>query len=133
MRSPYRDFLEDRCAAEYSLGEMKVASFEAIVRALNDAGVPFIVVGGIAVNTHGYGRVTFDVDLVINFEPEQIRRAFSALAAIGYVPSVPIAAEQFADPDLPAGLDHQQTNDGSPVLERRPSRNPARCLRYGTL
>ena len=98
MRSPYRDFLEDRCAAEYSLGEMKVASFEAIVRALNDAVVPFIVVGGIAVNTHGYGRVTFDVDLVINFEPEQIRRAFSALAAIGYVPSVPIAAEQFADP-----------------------------------
>ena len=35
---------------------MKVASFEAIVRALNDAKVPFIVVGGIAVNTHGYGR-----------------------------------------------------------------------------
>ena len=76
---------------------MKVASFEAIVRALNDAEVPFIVVGGIAVNTHGYGRVTFDVDLVINLEAEQIRRAFSALAAIGYAPSVPIAAEQFAD------------------------------------
>ena len=34
---------------------MKVASFEAIVRALNDAKAPFIVVDGIAVNTHGYG------------------------------------------------------------------------------
>jgi len=60
--------------------------------------VPFIVVGGIAVNAHGCGRVTFDVDLVINLEPEQIRRAFSDLAAIGYAPSGPIAAEQFADP-----------------------------------
>ena len=133
MRSRYRDFLEDRCAAEYSLGEMKVASFEAIVRALNDAGAPFIVVGGIAVNTHGYGRVTFDVDLVINFEPEQIRRAFSALAAIGYVPSVPIAAEQFADPVCRQDWITGKQMDGSPVLERRSSRNPARCLRYGTL
>ena len=39
---------------------MKVASFEAIVRALNDAKVPFIVVGGIAVNTHGYGPFNFE-------------------------------------------------------------------------
>jgi hypothetical protein len=96
MRFP--DYLED-CFAPDKLSVMKVASFEAIVRALNDAEVPFIVVGGIAVNTHGYGRVTFDVDLVINLEPEKIRWAFSALAAIGYAPSVPIAAEQFADPE----------------------------------
>ena len=33
---------------------MRLASVEAIVRAQNDGAVPFIVVGGLAVNAHGY-------------------------------------------------------------------------------
>jgi predicted nucleotidyltransferase len=77
---------------------MKKASFDAIARALNEAKVPFLVVGGIAVISHGYGRVTQDVDLVIRLEAAVIKRAFRALAGIGYLPAVPISAEQFADP-----------------------------------
>lgn len=76
---------------------MTKASFDAIVRALHDAGVPFIVVGGIAVIHHGYGRVTQDVDLVIRLERDVILRTFTALAAIGYHPAVPITPAQFAD------------------------------------
>jgi hypothetical protein len=37
---------------------MKLASCEAIVDALNGALVRFIVVGGVAVNAHGYLRFT---------------------------------------------------------------------------
>jgi hypothetical protein len=44
---------------------MKLSSFEAIVQALNGAQVRFIVVGGLAVNAHGYIRVTNDVGIVI--------------------------------------------------------------------
>ena len=44
---------------------MKVASVEAIVRTLDEHDVRFLIVGGIAVNAHGYGRTTFDLDLVI--------------------------------------------------------------------
>ena len=77
---------------------MKVASFEAIVRALNEAQVRFIVVGGIAVITHGYGRNTKDVDLVIRLEPTSIERTFRALSSLGYLPRVPISAVQFSDP-----------------------------------
>jgi hypothetical protein len=32
---------------------VKLASFEAIVRALNEAGVRYLVAGGLAVNAHG--------------------------------------------------------------------------------
>ena len=81
---------------------MKLASFEAIVRALNSAEVRFIVVGGIAVITHGYGRVTRDVDLVIQLQPNTIANAFSALQMLGYQPCVPITAAQFADAGLRA-------------------------------
>ena len=79
---------------------MKVASFEAIVSALNEAGVRFLVVGGVAVNAHGYLRFTKDVDLVVRLTREDIVSAFRALAGIDYHPSVPITAEQFSDPVL---------------------------------
>ncbi|MFN2507513.1 MAG: hypothetical protein ABR589_01935 [Chthoniobacterales bacterium] len=76
---------------------MTRADFHQIAAALNRADVPFLVVGGIAVNEHGYGRNTFAVDLVIRLAPDLIIRAFDALAKIGYRPSVPTTAEQFAD------------------------------------
>jgi hypothetical protein len=76
---------------------MKLVSFEAIVDALNGAGVRFIVVGGLAVNAHGYLRFTNDVDVVIRLSREDILAAFHALEGIGYFPAVPITGEQFAD------------------------------------
>ena len=39
---------------------MKLTSIESIARALNGAGVPFLVVGGLAVVAHGYWRQTQD-------------------------------------------------------------------------
>ncbi len=77
---------------------MRLASVEAIARALNDARVPFIVVGGLAVNAHGYGRATEDLDLVVRLLPEAIRNAFGALQAHGYRPRTPVTAEGFSDP-----------------------------------
>jgi hypothetical protein len=76
---------------------MKLASFEAVVRALEDAGVRYLVAGGLAVNAHGYLRFTHDVDLVIQLRPDNIIPAFRALASLGYQPRVPVTAEQFAD------------------------------------
>jgi hypothetical protein len=40
---------------------MEVHSIETIVKALNDAGVQYLIVGGLAVNAHGYERLTVDV------------------------------------------------------------------------
>jgi hypothetical protein len=79
---------------------MKLKSFETIARALNDAGVRYLVVGGIAVNAHGYGRNTFDVDLVVSLDAENVRRAFAAFRGAGFEPVQPITAEQFANREL---------------------------------
>lgn len=40
---------------------MKLTSLETIARTLNSTGVPFLVVGGLAVVAHGYGRQTQDL------------------------------------------------------------------------
>jgi hypothetical protein len=77
---------------------MEVRSIEAIIAALNSAKVEYLIVGGLAVNAHGYERLTRDVDLVIGLQPDNIIRGLRALVAIGYEMSVPVTAEDFADP-----------------------------------
>ncbi|MFO1426587.1 MAG: hypothetical protein U1F11_06360 [Steroidobacteraceae bacterium] len=78
---------------------MTLGSVDVIIRALNAAGVRYLVAGGLAVNAHGYLRLTMDVDLVVQLVPENIGRAFAVLAGLGYRPSVPVTAEQFARPE----------------------------------
>lgn len=82
---------------------MKLASFEALVAALEAAGVRYLVAGGLAVNAYGYLRFTKDVDLVVQLVPETIEAAFRALATLGYRPMAPITATQFANPTVRAG------------------------------
>ena len=77
---------------------MKLASFEVIVQALNEAKVRYLIVGGIAVNAHGFLRFTKDVDLVIQLSQANIEAALRALESIGYFPAQPVSAQQFADP-----------------------------------
>ncbi len=75
---------------------MKLQTLEVIFRALNEAGVRYLVVGGLAVNAHGYQRLTNDLDLVIQLSRDNILAAFQALSSLGYQTSVPITPEQFA-------------------------------------
>ncbi|PZP65099.1 MAG: hypothetical protein DI596_00295 [Azospira oryzae] len=76
---------------------MKLEAFEAVAKVLNEAGVRYLVAGGLAVNVHGYVRFTADIDLVIALDADNIISAFAALARIGYRPTVPVTASQFAD------------------------------------
>lgn len=76
---------------------MMLGSFDLLVRALNDAGVRYLVAGGLAVNAHGYLRFTRDIDLVLQLAPDNILSAFAALETLGYKPLVPVRAGEFAD------------------------------------
>jgi hypothetical protein len=79
---------------------MEVRSIETIIRALNAAKAQYLIVGGLAVSAHGYNRLTVDVDLVIGLKPENIKRALQALQSAGWRMSVPVTAEEFANPKL---------------------------------
>ncbi len=43
-----------------------------VTRALDEAGVPYCIVGGLAVNLHGIPRTTLDVDLVVPREADMV-------------------------------------------------------------
>ena len=60
--------------------------------------VRYVVVGGVAVNLHGYQRFTKDLDLVIELIPEQTTKALAAISALGFTPTLPVNAADFANP-----------------------------------
>ena len=76
---------------------MDLSALESVVASLNSASVRYLIAGGLAVAAHGYLRFTADVDLVIELDPDNIVAAFTALEALGYHPTVPVTAKQFAD------------------------------------
>jgi hypothetical protein len=71
---------------------------EEALRALNAADVRYLVAGGVAVVLHGYLRTTADLDLWVQLELENLRRAARTLGALGYRPRAPVKLEDFADP-----------------------------------
>jgi predicted nucleotidyltransferase len=74
-----------------------VGEIEGVLQALNQAAVRYLVVGGVAVVLHGYLRTTADLDLVVQLERENLRRAMAALKQLGYRPRAPVPVEAFAE------------------------------------
>jgi predicted nucleotidyltransferase len=71
--------------------------FLSVLSALEERGVRYVLVGGLAVLLHGIDRLTADIDLVVDLAPEQASKAVEALLALGFKANAPIDARQFAD------------------------------------
>lgn len=71
-----------------------------VFEALNDMQVRYVVVGGLATVLHGYARLTADIDLIIDLEPQEVRKGIDALAKHGMIPRLPVDPYDFAKPDI---------------------------------
>lgn len=69
--------------------------YEEVFEALNKVKVDYVVLGGVAVILYGVHRTTMDLDIMIKMSPENIDRLFLTLKKIGYIPKVPVTAEDF--------------------------------------
>lgn len=73
--------------------------YEDVFRALHQAKVRYLVVGGVAVVLHGWTRFTKDLDLMLDLDDAgNVRRFVQAAEGLGYRPSVPVALADLADP-----------------------------------
>src|ERR1035441_8255767 len=54
--------------------------FEKAVHTLTDAGVEFVVIGGLSASLHGSARVTYDLDICYSRAASNLRRLAAALA-----------------------------------------------------
>jgi hypothetical protein len=51
-----------------------------LIRRLNDHGVEFVVIGGLAAIAHGSARLTYDVDVCASMGQDNVRKIITALA-----------------------------------------------------
>lgn len=68
-----------------------------IFKRFNEAGIRYIVVGGIAVNLYGIPRMTYDIDLLLDMDDRNIESFIQLLKEWGFRPKAPVDIAEFAD------------------------------------
>lgn len=81
---------------------------EDLLLGLCDAGVEFIVGGGLAFVIQGGERLTMDVDISVDRSPDNVERLLEALKTMGLAPRAPVPAEALKDEAAIARLVHQK-------------------------
>ena len=74
-----------------------MSQYLPLFKALNDANIQYIIVGGLATVLHGYARLTADIDLVINLDPNEAIKAIKTITSIGLKPQLPVDPMLFTD------------------------------------
>ena len=72
-------------------------NIESILRALEEHKVEYAVIGGVAVVLYGYVRFTKDIDLLIDFSKENVKRFGEFLKKLDFRPGVPIGIIDMSD------------------------------------
>ncbi|HLW75623.1 MAG TPA: hypothetical protein VKS01_01540 [Bryobacteraceae bacterium] len=90
-----------------------MTDFPALLKALAESKVDYIIVGGMAAIAHGSARMTFDLDIVYGRSSENIRRLVSAIKPSspylrGAVPGLPF---QFDEKTIERGLNFTLTTN----------------------
>jgi len=76
-----------------------------LIEALSDAGVDFVLIGGLAGIAHGSAYPTYDVDVMYARDEENLERLATVLRDLG-------ATLRGAPPDLPFQLDARALEEG---------------------
>lgn len=70
-----------------------------ILLTLSKDNVEYIICGGVAAALHGVERMTLDLDLSVNVEPENLKRFLRVMKKLKLRPRVPVPAETLLDPE----------------------------------
>jgi hypothetical protein len=73
--------------------------YERIFRELHKKKIRYLVIGGIAVNIHGYSRATGDLDIMISFDKTNLDGFIALLLELGFKPRIPVKIEELGDPE----------------------------------
>ena len=66
--------------------------YEDVFRELHRRDVKYLVTGGIAVNLHGFARLTMDLDIMLDLSEQNLASFIAAMDTLGYQPRVPVNA-----------------------------------------
>ncbi len=72
-------------------------SYKHVFQALHDAGVNYIIVGGVAMNLLGCPRFTNDIDILLALDKANLQAMKDAMRRLGYEQRIPIALDELGD------------------------------------
>lgn len=91
-------------------------TLKRLARALDEESIPYAIVGGMALNLHGYTRETVDVDILLTNEGLKTFR--ERLIGRGYIPAFGGASKSFRDAETQVKVEALTTGeypgDGKP-------------------
>ena len=64
--------------------------FRKILKELETRDIKYLVIGGAAVNLHGYNRTTNDLDIMISFDQENVRKLAKMARDLCFKPKIPL-------------------------------------------
>jgi hypothetical protein len=70
-----------------------------ILKRMNEAGVRYVVVGGLAVNFHGVPRMTYDLDLLVELTDDNLAKLVGLLEEWEFKPRIPVRLADLAIED----------------------------------
>ena len=73
--------------------------YERIFRELANQKIRYLVIGGIAVNIHGYSRATGDLDIMLSLEKDNLEKLIELLKTLDFIPRIPVKIEELKDPE----------------------------------
>ena len=71
--------------------------YEELFKKLFDQKVQYVLCGGLAVNIYGIPRMTADIDVLLDFDVENLQRFKNALHELNYSPLLPLPIEHLAE------------------------------------
>ena len=72
-------------------------SYEPVLRAFAEHQIRYLIVGGIAVNLHGYPRFTNDLDILLTLDQENLKKMATLMDRMGYQQRLPISIQELSD------------------------------------
>lgn len=72
-------------------------SYESVFRAFSESGIRYLIVGGVAVNLHGYPRFTNDIDILLALDGENLAKMATVMKELGYEQRLPVSLEELGD------------------------------------
>lgn len=71
--------------------------FKKVFKKLEESGVKYLVVGGVAVNLYGYSRFTGDIDILLALSPANLGKMDELMHRLGYVERLPVNIKELGD------------------------------------
>jgi predicted nucleotidyltransferase len=72
--------------------------YERIFKILNAKRIKYLVIGGVAVNLHGFQRTTGDLDILISLDTKNVKKFVDLIKSLKWKPRVPVDVNEFSDP-----------------------------------